>query len=48
MAASDPFSLAGRRALVSGGSRGIGLGVALAMADAGAALALVSRDPEAL
>ena len=48
MATSDPFSLAGRRALVSGGSRGIGLGVAMAMADAGAALALVSRDPEAL
>jgi len=48
MAISDPFSLAGRRALVSGGSRGIGLGVALAMAGAGAAVALVSRDPEAL
>ena len=48
MATSDPFSLAGRRALVSGGSRGIGLGVALAMADAGAALALVSRDPDSL
>ena len=48
MAATDPFSLAGRRALVSGGSRGIGLGVALAMADAGATLALVSRDPDSL
>ena len=48
MAHANPFSLAGRRALVSGGSRGIGLGVALAMADAGASIALVSRDPAAL
>ena len=48
MAQAHPFSLAGRRALVSGGSRGIGLGVALAMADAGASIALVSRDPAAL
>ena len=44
----NPFSLAGRRALVSGASRGIGLGVALAMADAGASVALISRDPAAL
>ena len=48
MVDTNPFSLAGRRALVSGGSRGIGFGVAAAMADAGAAVALVSRDPETL
>ena len=48
MADTHPFSLSGRRALVSGASRGIGLGVALAMAEAGASLALVSRDPDAL
>ena len=48
MADTNPFSLAGRRALVSGGSRGIGFGIAVAMADAGASVALVSRDPETL
>ena len=48
MADANPFSLAGKRALVSGGSRGIGLGVAVALAGAGASLALVSRDPKAL
>lgn len=48
MTAANPFSLAGRRALVTGGSRGIGLGVALALADAGAAVALVGRDRDAL
>ena len=48
MTAANPFSLAGRRALVTGGSRGIGLGVALALADAGAAVALVSRDRDSL
>ena len=44
MTEANPFSLAGRRALVTGASRGIGLGVVLALADAGAAVALVSRD----
>lgn len=44
MSKNDLFSLEGKRSLVTGGSRGIGLGVALAMADAGASIALVSRD----
>ncbi len=44
----DKFSLAGRRALVTGASRGIGRACALAYAEAGADLALVSRSGEAL
>ena len=40
--------LDGRRALVTGASRGIGAGIARAMARAGAAVALAARDKEAL
>ena len=40
--------LEGRRALVTGASRGIGAEIARAMAHAGAAVALAARDPEAL
>ena len=38
------FSLAGRRALVTGGSRGIGLAAAAALAGAGAAVTLTARS----
>jgi gluconate 5-dehydrogenase len=42
------FSLAGKRALVTGSSRGIGFAVAGALAGAGADVILNSRDPETL
>ena len=46
---SDPaFRLDGRRALVTGGSRGIGLGTAAALAEAGASVALVARSADTL
>jgi gluconate 5-dehydrogenase len=42
------FGLEGRRALVTGASRGIGFAIASALANAGASLTLVARDPQAL
>lgn len=42
------FSLTGKRALITGSSRGIGLAIAGALAGAGADVILNSRDPEAL
>jgi gluconate 5-dehydrogenase len=42
------FSLAGKRALVTGSSRGIGFGIAGALAGAGAEVILNGRDQEAL
>jgi 3-hydroxybutyrate dehydrogenase len=43
-----PFSLAGRRAIVTGGGTGIGRGIALALAGAGADVAICGRRPEPL
>jgi len=42
------FSLEGKVALVTGGSRGIGRSIALAFAHAGADVAVTSRKIEAL
>jgi gluconate 5-dehydrogenase len=42
------FSLAGKRALVTGSSRGIGFGIAQALAGAGAEVVLNGRDVETL
>lgn len=43
-----PFSLEGKRAVVTGASRGIGREVAMALAAAGADVALLARDAAAL
>src|SRR3954453_7920164 len=42
------FSLAGKRALITGSSRGIGFAIAAALAGAGADIILNSRDTETL
>jgi NAD(P)-dependent dehydrogenase (short-subunit alcohol dehydrogenase family) len=42
------FRLEGRRALVTGGSRGIGLGAAMALAEAGAHVVVAARGVEEL
>jgi NAD(P)-dependent dehydrogenase (short-subunit alcohol dehydrogenase family) len=43
----DLFQLSGRRALVTGGARGLGHTMATALAEAGAAVAITSRSEEA-
>jgi len=43
---TDLFSLSGRTAIVTGGSRGLGLEMAEGLAEAGAALMLCARRPE--
>ena len=48
MSVWDKFRLDGRRALISGSSRGLGRAIAEAFAEAGADLVLVGRDAEAL
>ncbi|MFW5469635.1 SDR family NAD(P)-dependent oxidoreductase [Knoellia sp. CPCC 206435] len=46
MSTMDRFSLEGRVAVVTGGTRGLGEGFAGALADAGASVLLVGRDEE--
>ncbi len=48
MSSTNPFSLSGKRALVAGASRGIGLAIAQALARAGAHTILAARSAEAL
>ncbi len=44
----QPFSLNGKRVLITGGGTGIGLGIAMAMQDAGASVVLTGRRIDVL
>jgi NAD(P)-dependent dehydrogenase (short-subunit alcohol dehydrogenase family) len=46
MGVLDAFSLAGRKALVTGGNRGIGYALTQGLAEAGAEVAFVARDAD--
>jgi len=48
MAVLDSFRLDGKRACVTGGSRGLGLSIARGLAEAGADLILIGRDQSSL
>lgn len=48
MSIEDPFSLAGKRILVTGASSGIGRQIAISCAEAGAQLVITGRDAERL
>lgn len=45
---SNPFSLDGKTAIVTGGSRGIGYGIARALIEAGARVIITARNEDAL
>ncbi len=46
MTAENPFDLAGRVAIVTGGNGGLGLGIALGLAGAGANIVIAARSVE--